>query len=295
MPLKINGETLPPSAIKYELDRLVRFYSQHMPREQVESQMDILRSRAKEQAIGTKLLIEEAQRLDLPVPKQDVESRLAKMIEQAGGREKLGNVLRAQGQSIESLRSAIETGRRADMLVETIAAGIQDPTEAEMREHYEKHRSEYTRPEKVQIQHILVRPASASAEDHREARRKADGIRKGLLEGADFANLAASQSDCPSGKRTGGNLGWIERGMLVPAFDQAVFGLDTDTVSDVFSTSLGYHVARKTGHEPAGPAPYEEVHDRIRDLLRHVRRGEAIAARVAELKTKATIEETPEA
>jgi parvulin-like peptidyl-prolyl isomerase len=294
MPLKVNGQVIPAEAISFELDRLVRFYSQHMPREQVEAQMDILRAKARDQASGTQLLIEEAKRLDIPVPADEVAKRIAKMTDQAGGRDALERMLRAKGQTIDALREAIETGRRADMLVETIAAGIQDPTDAEMRAHYESHAAEYTRPEKVEVQHILIRPRSASDADHREALAKAGGIRHGIMDGADFAAQAAAHSDCPSGKRTGGSLGWIERGMLVPAFDRAVFALDDDGVSDVFATPLGYHVARKTGHKPAAPAPYEEVCDKIRDLLRHARRGEAIAARVAELKAKAMIEDTPD-
>jgi parvulin-like peptidyl-prolyl isomerase len=294
MPLKVNGQVIPDQAIGYEMERLVRFYSQHMPREKVEAQRDILRAKAREQAIGTKLLIDEAKRLDIIVPAGEIDRRVEKMRDQAGGRDAMERMLRAKGQSMASLREAIETGRRADMLVETIAAGVQDPTDAEMRAHYEAHAAEYTGSEKVEVQHILVRPRSPSAEDHREAQGKAEKIRQGILDGADFAGQAAAHSDCPSGKRTGGSLGWIERGMLVPAFDRAVFALEEDAISDVFATPLGYHVARKTGHKPAAPVPYEEVVDKIRDLLRHARRGEAIAARVAELKAKATIEDTPD-
>jgi parvulin-like peptidyl-prolyl isomerase len=294
MPLKVNGQVIPEAAVAFELDRLIRLYSQHIAQEQIAAQMDVLRERAREQTIGTKLLLDEARRLDINVPPDDIDKRLNKMIEQAGGRGKLEEALRTQGQSLDSVRAGIETGRRADILVERITAGIADPTDAEMREHYAAHQAEYARPEQVHVQHILIRPASDSEEDRLESREEAESIRQKILDGADFGGLAADHSDCPSGRRSGGSLGWIERGMLVPAFDRAVFSMETEAISEVIATPLGYHVVRKMGHEPAKPAPYDEVSDRIRDFLRHVRRGEAIAAHIAELKSKATIEDTPD-
>lgn len=293
MPLIVNGQVIPEPAIAYELDRLVRFYSDHIAREQVEAQMDTLRAKARDQVIGTKLLLDEARRLDIRVPASEVEERLEKMAQKVGGRGKLEEMLRAQGQSLDSLRTNIETGRRADILVETIASGIADPTEDEMLAHYAAHRAEYARPEQVHVQHILIRPKSEREEDREEARDEAESLRQMILDGADFAELAAQHSDCPSGRRSGGSLGWIERGMLVPAFDQAVFSMEIDAVSDTIATPLGFHVVRKSGHEPARTAPYNEVRDRIRDFLRHARRGEAIAAHIAELKSKATIQDTP--
>lgn len=294
MPLKVNGQVVPETAIAYELDRLVKFYSQHMSMEQVEAQMDVLRARAREQVIGTKLLLDEAQRLDISVPPDDVDKRLEKMLKQAGGRERLEAVLRSQGQTLDAVRSGIETGRRADILVERITSEIEEPTEQEMREHYEAHQAEYAKPEQVQVQHILIRPQPETEAGHHEAREEAEFIRQKILSGSEFSVLAAEHSDCPSGRRSGGSLGWIERGMLMPAFDKAVFSMEVNTISEIIATPLGYHIVRKTGHEPSKPAPYEEVHDRLRDFLRHVRRGEAIAAHIAELKAKATIEDTPD-
>jgi hypothetical protein len=44
--------------------------------------------------------------------------------------------------------------------------------------------------------------------------------------------------------------------------------------------------------DPGGPAEFAQVQDKIRDFLRHARRGELLAAHVKELRTSATIEET---
>ena len=86
--ITVNGRPIPPEAIEFELGRLVKFYCQHMPEEQVRAQLPALRERAIEQAIGARLLFDEATRLDLAVPEAEVDERLAAMKRQTGGEEK---------------------------------------------------------------------------------------------------------------------------------------------------------------------------------------------------------------
>ena len=78
--------------------------------------------------------------------------------------------------------------------------------------------------------------------------------------------------------------------MMLPEFDHAVFDMDVDTLSEVIHSPAGFHVIKKLGHEEGGPASLDDAHDQVRDFLRHVSRGEVIAAYVNDLKTKAEIE-----
>lgn len=293
MSISVNGEKIPEEAVQYELNRLIRFHSSHMPREEIEAQMDLLRNKAREQAIGAKLLIEEAYRLDLVVPDRDVDEHWDKMVEQAGGEEAFNAMLQKQGLSEPMVRASIQQGRRVDMLVERITQGIPEPSEEEMKAHYEAHRREYRKPERAQAQHILMRiDAESSPEDRSVAKSRLMGIHKQIMEGADFADLAAAHSNCPSGRKSGGSLGWINRGTMVEEFDRQVFSMEVGAVSDVLETSLGYHLVKVTEREASTQASYEEVEDKVRDFLRHAGRGEAIAEHVAELREKAVIEET---
>ncbi|MCX7592131.1 MAG: peptidylprolyl isomerase [Kiritimatiellae bacterium] len=292
MAIRVNGEEIPAAAIEYELNRLIRFYSEHLSPRQVQEDMEALRRKAVEQAIGTKLLIEEAKRLDIRVPREDVDSRVGMMIQNAGGREQFEQLLRNQGLTVEALRRSIEGGRRVDLLIERITAGVPEPTEEEIRAYFEAHRGEYVTPERAQFQHILIKPASSSVEDRTRAREKLLQIRRRVLEGADFAAEAAAHSDCPSGRRTGGSLGWITRGTMLAEFENAIFSLPIGAVSDVLETPLGFHIVKKNGYEPPREATYEMVRDRICDFLRHVARGDAISRHVAELRKQAVIEET---
>jgi len=294
MTLYINGTPIPEEAIQYELDRLVRFYSDHMSASEIRAQMDALKRHAKEQAIGARLLIAEAARLDIRVPENDVRERLDRMIENAGGHAAFDEILQQQGMTEEAVVQSVEQGRKVDLLVDRITEGTPDPTEDEIKAHFEAHGEEYSRPERAQAQHVLLRPVSESEGDRNTAKARLLEIRQKVEEGADFAEQAAAHSDCPSGKTAGGSLGWLTPGTTVPAFDQAVFSLEVGELSDIVETELGFHLIRKTAREDGGPAEYDEVHEKIRDFLRHARRGEAISACVRELRDKAVIEETPD-
>ena len=52
MATRVNGRSVPPSAVEYELQRLIKFFAGHMSAEQIRKQMDALRRKAKHQAIG---------------------------------------------------------------------------------------------------------------------------------------------------------------------------------------------------------------------------------------------------
>lgn len=289
MTISVNGQEIPESAIEFEFTRLVDFYSQHLPPERVQAQVDALRERARDQAIGAKLLIEEAQRLEIQVPATDVDARQQTMIESAGGESRFHDVLSQQNLSVEELRAGIERGRRVDLLIEKITREVDEPTEEEMEAYFKAHEEDYQRPDRAQAQHILIQVPGG--EDRGEARRKLLDVRRQIQEGASFADMAAAHSACPSGKKTGGSLGWFSRGMMVGAFDEAVFSMEVGALSDLIDTELGVHVIFKLGEESGGTVEFSDAAEQVRELLRHMRRGAAISHHVNELKSKAVIEE----
>ena len=289
--IKVNGREIPQSAIDHELGRLLRFYAQHIPEEQIRAQMDALKARAKEQAIGAALLFDEAHRLNIAVEDAELAERVKQIMAQAGGEEKFLAMLAKQKIVRKDFEEQVRRGRRVDKLVENITAGIPDPTEADIRAHYDAHKEEYSKAEQAQAQHILVCPANDSADAKLEAIGKINQLKDKLKGGADFGELAAGYSECPSGKQAGGSLGWFGRGAMVPEFDKAVFSMKDGELSDIIETSFGFHLIKKTGHQPAETPSFDEAHDSIRDFLRHSRRGEALAAHVADLRKSATIED----
>ncbi len=290
--ITVDGQTIPEDAITFELSRLIQFYSQHIPEEEIRQQLDSLRQRAIDQAIGARLLFNEAEHLDIKVTDDDVDARIKNMIEQSGGRETFDNLLQQQNLDEKTLREQIWRGRRVDKLIEHITSGVTEPTENDIKEHFEAHREEYRQPERVLAQHILITPAASDDASFADARTRLEELRQRALDGAEFSALASDNSDCPSGKQ-GGSLGWFTRGMMVPEFDKAAFEMPVGGISDVIQTEFGYHIIHKTDHEDERAADFDQVHDNVRDFIRHTRRGEVITTHVNGLREKANVVITP--
>lgn len=75
-----------------------------------------------------------------------------------------------------------------------------------------------------------------------EALALATELRQRILDGEDFAALAAEYSDDPGSGANGGDLGWAKRGAYVPEFDEAVFSLPIGETSEPIKTQFGYHL-----------------------------------------------------
>ena len=148
-------------------------------------------------------------------------------------------------------------------------------------------------------------------------RAKIEDIKKQLAAGADFAALAKEHSDCPSGQRSGGDLGTFQRGQMVKPFEDAAFTQEVGKVGDIVETPFGYHLILVTAKNPAVAAdgavpakpetvaashilvktgnPQQAVQpvptaDEIRERLKQQKAQPATRAYLNELKGKAKIE-----
>jgi len=77
---------------------------------------------------------------------------------------------------------------------------------------------------------------------------QADELLRKIKQGANFESLAREHSTCPS-KSSGGDLGWFGPGKMVAAFESACKRLSPGSLSDVVSTSFGYHIIKLTGRK----------------------------------------------
>ena len=281
----VNGVEISGEAVQFELDRLVRFYMSHgMTMDEVKKNLPKLEEKALDQAIGAKLLLDRSEELDIPLSAADVDAEVSRVVTQVGGPENYKKALDAQGITEVAFRKELEKGAKVNKLVEQACSGVADPTEDEVAKFYEAHKAEFVVPHQVLCQHILVKGSGDAALD------KIKEIRERIVSGkSDFAAEAKEHSDCPAGQE-GGSLGWFGRGMMVPEFDKAAFEMKKGEVSGVVSTQFGYHIIYKADEKGGGEQTLVDVHDQIKDLLRHEARGRAMDAFVAELKANAKIE-----
>ena len=156
--------------------------------------------------------------------------------------------------------------------------------DAAVKKMYDDNKKDY---EQVSARHILIAfkgsPAAQAGKKELtedEAKAKAEDIRKQLVAGADFAELAKKESDDTGSGSRGGDLGAFGHGQMVPEFESAAFGTKVGELSPVVKTQYGFHILKV---EKRDLTAYESVKAGLEKNLRQTKLQEAIEA----LKDKA--------
>ncbi len=141
--------------------------------------------------------------------------------------------------------------------------------EARVRAAYDQHADRYRQPERTHARHILVKVGKDAPEAEVEAARaKVVAARDRIAQGADFAAVAGEVSEDPGSKDKGGDLGFFQRGQMVPAFEEVAFTITPGTLSDPVRTDFGWHVIQVEERQPAQNRSFEEVREELaRELL----------------------------
>lgn len=178
--------------------------------------------------------------------------------------------------------------RRLEYAVVSPKAFVTAVTDAEVEAYYRERGEEFDRPRRVRVAHILVRvPSVGGSEAEDKARAKVAAAIKRAQAGEDFAKLAKEISEDPGSAGSGGDLGYVARGEVVRAFEEAAFALRPGEVSpEPVRTPFGYHALKVTGVQEGGRRPLKEVAGQIRDRLQKERSERAALARAEEVKAQ---------
>ncbi|NOZ86198.1 MAG: hypothetical protein GXP49_08015 [Deltaproteobacteria bacterium] len=133
----------------------------------------------------------------------------------------------------------------------------------EARNYYDEHERMYNKPKAVRARRILIKvDADTSDRVKKRLKRRAKKLRRRVIKGIDFAKIAKKYSDGPK-KEQGGDMGFIEPGMVEPAMEKELFKLGKGEISEVFETSTGYNIVKVEDIRPAVVKKYEDVKDEI--------------------------------
>lgn len=141
-------------------------------------------------------------------------------------------------------------------------------SDTEIELYYAQNQYRFEQPERVKVRHILFMTVDKSEEESEAARRNASEVLAQLRDGADFAELAKEHSEDPGNSENGGDLGWVSRGMMDPAFEEASFALQVGELApEPVKSEFGFHLIRLDERQSGSVKPLSEVRDVIRDDL----------------------------
>jgi peptidyl-prolyl cis-trans isomerase D len=160
-----------------------------------------------------------------------------------------------------------------DIIVESVS-------EDDVKNYYDQNKAQYIEPEKRRVSHILI----DNSEDDDVAKEKASALLAQLQQGADFAELAETSSDDIVSAEMGGDLEWIERDVMDPAFEEATFALNSKgDFSEVVASEFGYHIIKLTDIESQQVKAYDDVKADLRAELEQVEKIDAFYQKQTEM------------
>ena len=135
------------------------------------------------------------------------------------------------------------------------------PEEDVLREQFEAQQARFISPEQRQVSHILIKVAADAGEADKEtARQTAEDLSKRARDGEDFAALAMEYSDDQGSASAGGDLGWVESGVMVQAFENAMYELSMESpISGPVETGFGWHVIQLRDIRESTGMTFEEA------------------------------------
>jgi len=145
-------------------------------------------------------------------------------------------------------------------------------TPEEVKRFYADHPSDFEEPEMVRASHILLQTGDLrtgvelSAEQKAAKLKQIEELLKRARAGEDFEQLAAKYSEDEGSRNQGGEY-TFPRGKMMPAFEAAAFSLKTNQISDVVTTSYGFHIIKMLERIPARKLEFEKAKVDIEDYL----------------------------
>ena len=198
--------------------------------------------------------------------------------------------LAEEGKTLESAKQEI----RGQMLrMRLLRREVQSRilvTDEEIGEYYDKHREDYEGREAVHIRQIFLPvPEGADSGARDRVRAEANQLRERILKGERFEVMAARYSRGPAAAE-GGDIGFVERGVMMPEVEKAAFSLPVGEVSEVLETEAGFLLLVVVDKKGAGLKPLPVVRDEIKAKIEDEKVNKKYDEWMAELRKKSFID-----
>lgn len=241
--------------------------------------------------VDNKLIEQQSKKSGLTVKDDEVMTAIRDMLTQRNIElSEFVNGLAKEGTSFEAYKQDVKGHLLRQRLMRREVQSKIIVTDEEVGEYYKAHRDDYEGKEAVRIRQIFLHiPRGGNEQAREEVRKKAEGIRKRLLGREPFEMLAAQFSHGPEAQ-SGGDIGFIERGRILPEVEAAAFQLDVGAISDVIESPLGLHIIQVVDKKGAGLKPYDDVRREIQMKIEDQKMQERYERWIADLRKKSHIE-----
>ena len=137
------------------------------------------------------------------------------------------------------------------------------------------------------VRHILISPSEIRTDD--EAKSIINKLHDRLMNDEDFATLAKSNSDDPVSAIDGGELNWVNKGQMVPEFEEVMLSSEVGAISPPFKSDFGWHILQvlETRKQDVGA---QLQANQARQVIRRRKYEEELVSWLQEIKSESYIE-----
>jgi peptidyl-prolyl cis-trans isomerase SurA len=207
--------------------------------------------------INDALMVQRAKQLNIEVTDEEVAGVVGRRLQAIQGNFPDENAFREELRrvgfgSLEEFRRRLIDQERRNVLQQRLISQLREEgklapvpvTDAEIAAYFEENRAQLPRiPATVSFRQVIIAPRASEAARARTLAR-AESLLAEIRGGADFAAVARRESEDPSTREQGGDLGWRRRSDFVTEFENMMLAMPVGRVSPVFSTTYGYHILR---------------------------------------------------
>lgn len=202
--------------------------------------------------IAQRIVDLEAKKQKITISDAEIKEALEEYYDHYGGEETFTQIIEMSGTSLAEVKKNLVSTMKIKKLLEPRIK----VTEEEMKAFFEENKEDFAQEEQVKARHILV-----------ATEKEAQEIKDKLAKGEDFAALAKEYSTDDSTKNNGGQLGFFNRGDMVPEFEKAAFALAVGEISAPVKTEYGYHLIKVEEKKEAAAPNYEKSKVDIKEYL----------------------------
>jgi len=255
-------------------------------------QWEETKHKALDQMIDGKLVQQQAVELKLAVTPDEVD----RAIQQVKDQNHLDDAtfrqaLEQQGFTIEGYRKTLKKQILELKVVNTAVRSRVTVSDDEVKTYYKQNEKLVAGDRQSHLRQILVAvPDKASDDDVATKKRVAAKVVELARGGTSFTELAKQYSDDDGTKSSGGDLGWVGKGVLVDALDEAMAQMEPGDVRGPIRTDRGWVVLQMVERKSGDVKPYEEIKEQLRKQLYDQQVEKAQQSWLRELRKKAHVD-----
>jgi peptidyl-prolyl cis-trans isomerase SurA len=255
-------------------------------------QWEETKHKALDQMIDGKLVQQQAVELKLSVTPDEVDRAVQQVKEQnhlddATFRQALAQ----QGFTMEGYRKTLKRQILEMKVVNTAVRSRVTVSDDEVKTYYKQNEKLVEGDRQSHLRQILVAvPDGASDADVATKKRVADKVVELARGGTSFTELAKQYSDDEGTKSSGGDLGWVGKGVLVDALDEAMAAMEPGDVRGPIRTERGWVILQMVERKSGDVKPYEEIKEQLRKQLYDQQVEKAQQSWLRELRKKAHVD-----